>query len=204
MSIERVPQQQIPTVEALREIPFDQRLHMIETAMLDIKAKVATICNIIASLEEDGYDTTHLRRRKMIQFISQVHQGLLLPEAFQAFLSAYYMLRCFAALPIEEQKRLMEAGTVQVVEMVDGQTTHRIVGLEELSEQEAKLVFDVHNRKVRSVEEQAHERFSTRIKTDLKMTPRLKHDPETGIIESYGVTFKQIAAYAKKHGIDKW
>ncbi len=182
----------------LQALSNDELLQRLESTLADIQEKVAYAGMLIVALENNGYDTRPLRRKPLVESVRNVAIGVLASEAFSAFYGRPDILRRIASMPIEEQKQLVEKGSVEVVEFAGGQTTHRLVPVVELRRDQLAVVFDKH--RIRSPEEQAGFVNATRIR-ERTIRADIGHDPRTGLLFVKNATAKQVEIYIKKHGL---
>lgn len=201
MQTPTIQKQHEPVINVeIDDLSNEQILDMFEKTLELIYLKVAEAAYLLLELEKRGYDTKKLRRMPIVEAVRNVGIGILTKEAFAAYYGRTDILRCMTALPVDKQIELVEVGTVQVFDHVNGKNTHRLIDIDELTPRECVLVFDTKGHKVREPGEQAKYLAGERLKEKM-VRPEFIYDERSGILTCKNATPTQIMAYIKKHGL---
>src|SRR3990167_2883594 len=176
----------------------EEILVLFERTMECIYQRIGEASFLLLALEKRGYDTRKLRRSPIVEAVRNVGIGILIKEAVARYFSRSDILRYITALPIDEQKKLVDDGSVKGYDHIGGKGTHRLVEIDELTPREAVLVFDMKNHRVREPGEQAM--YLQRERIEERMTKAaISHDDRSGLMNCKNATASQIKAYMKKH-----
>jgi hypothetical protein len=122
----------------------DLKSELADSLALTAKSLLRSAC-LVHVLEGRGEDLAGLRIG-ILKWLKLIAHGLLLPEAVVRYAGKRSVLDNLCKLPVEEQRRLLEGGTLRlVVYGDDGKRTHRMVPLTEL-EEEPKLFRQAFDR----------------------------------------------------------
>jgi hypothetical protein len=183
-------------------LDLDQTLKMIEEQVGQIAKRGFLLGKLILRAQELGYDATSLVRRPIMAAARDVALGFLAAEAFAAYHARPDILRQIRSIPIEQQRKIVDNGTVPVCEIVGKEITHRFIDVAKLKPVQAELVFDKKEHKVRTVEEQkavlAIDRAAESVR---RHRGTVTHDSETNRITARDATPDQVRDYLRKNGL---
>lgn len=124
----------------------------------DMTVRITQLVLVVRKLVEREIDLDPLCKEfPVIRRAMLVADKKLSDKAFEAHYENKPLLNCLKSLPLKEQDRLVNVGSVKVYTIdSDGRRTvdYRSIKLEEMVQSELDMVFDIANARVRNVEEQ--------------------------------------------------
>jgi hypothetical protein len=142
----------------LTQISTEDLRRELSAALTITADAVARMARIWRELERRGEDLSALRSG-IGMYLSAVAAGRLLAEAVVRLAGNRYALKAIASLTLDEQRRLLEVGTIQVVRS-DGEVVD--VPIHRLSSLDAARAIDVVAGRVKSPAEQRVPRLRAR------------------------------------------
>lgn len=113
-----------------------QLLELIETTA----ATFVMMAAIVRVLEDRGVDLSDIQIGLM-PYIRKIAYGQVLPEILQQFRDKKPLLSRLSSLTIPEQKRIASGAPVEVVEICNGATSHRLIRVDAMSDRDIRQVF---------------------------------------------------------------
>lgn len=130
----------LPENTALTGLSVDELLNKLKSGIERTVEIVREMAGVVRELESRGVDLEELKLFG-INHLRRVAYGQSLPEVFVRFQGAPMLLQRISSLPIPDQKRLAEGGTVTVLHDVNGNVDHREMDPLQLSRDEIVRVF---------------------------------------------------------------
>ena len=150
---------------------------------------------------EGGDVLRELKRMPIARMARMVAANILVPEAFKVFYQNEQAAKAISLLPLDEQRRLADEGKVEVVEIINGETTMRLKDIVSLNKAEIDRVFNADERRLCKKEEQAATIGRLSTEASIKARPIVDIDVET---ETFNLvkhaTFEQANAVLKRKG----
>jgi hypothetical protein len=183
--------------DAFRSMPTEELVRELAGILGYTAEKLQRMAFIVAELESRGHRTTAIRNRHLMLQLRRIASGDLLPEVMAHFLGNRGIVTAMARLPLAEQKRLMDTGSVSV--LIDGEM--RSVALPNLTRESIAIAFgDDH---VRTESEQRQAIRDRRPKSSDEPTYRVRPVPDKGGIKvgnSFATVEDVVPALASLNG----
>lgn len=135
------PESLQPLAEELRQLDTDALREVFREAIAMTVTGIVRAAASIRLLEERGEDLDELGNYNLFQMLRRVAYGSVLPEVVARFQGSSSVMRKIAALPIPDQRRLVEDRPLAVV-VVDGEAfAHRLIPPSRMTPKQLQQVF---------------------------------------------------------------